>query len=121
MSFPHQRPKPRFSIFASDPAEPPTPKIPIADRLKAQGRTIPGIKVISFVLGLSGGVLAAAMFKHSLSTSARNTTADVTGKLDFMRRQLENGGGVPFQLQDQVSYRVCRKSITIGKRGADGE
>lgn len=103
MSFPHRRPKPRFSLFASDPSEPAAPKIRIMDRIKAQGRTIPGIKVTSFFLGVSGGILAAAMFKHSCSTSAKTLTADVTGKLDFMRRQLENGGGVPYSLQDEVS------------------
>jgi hypothetical protein len=75
------------------------------DRIKAQGRTIPGIKVTSFFLGVSGGILAAAMFKHSCSTSAKTLTADVTSKLDFMRRQLENGGGVPYSLQDEVSVK----------------
>lgn len=103
MAFPHRRPKPRFSLFAADPLDPPAPKIRLADRLKASARTVPGIKVTSFVLGLSGGILVAAMFKHSCSTSAKTLTADVTSKLDHMRRQLENGGGVPHSLQDEVS------------------
>jgi hypothetical protein len=103
MAFPHKRPKPRFSLFAADPLDPPAPKIRLADRIKASARTMPGIKVTSFVLGLSGGILAAAMFKHSCSTSAKTMTADVTSKLDHMRRQLENGGGVPHFLQDEVS------------------
>ncbi|KAI8583482.1 hypothetical protein K450DRAFT_221436 [Umbelopsis ramanniana AG] len=112
MSFPHKRPKPRFSLFAADPLDPPAPKIRLADRIKASARTMPGIKVTSFILGLTGGILAAAMFKHSCSTSAKTLTADVTSKLDHMRRQLENGGGVPHSLQDEEFVRTSSQDFT---------
>ncbi|KAH8554251.1 hypothetical protein BGW37DRAFT_517988 [Umbelopsis sp. PMI_123] len=115
MSFPHKRTKPRFSLFATDPLETPAPKIRLGHRIKALTMTMPGIKVTSFVLGLTGGILAAAMFKHSCSTSAKAITTEVTSKLDYMRRQLENGGGVPHSLQDEEFVRASSHEGTRDK------
>lgn len=100
MAFPHPRPKAKFSLFAADPRE---PRISIRERIKGYGRTIPGITVTSFALGISGGVLVAAMFKHFCSSSGKTMTIQLTNQLDDMRHQLENGGGVPYVLQDEVS------------------
>ncbi|KAJ2958575.1 hypothetical protein NQZ79_g5843 [Umbelopsis isabellina] len=103
MAFPHPRPKPKFSLFAADPPE---PRISFRKRIKAYGRTIPGITVTSFALGMSGGVLVAAMFKHFCSTSGKTMTIQLTNQLGDMRHQLENGGGVPYVLQDEDGEKV---------------
>jgi hypothetical protein len=116
MAFPHPRPKPKFSLFAADPPE---PRISLRERIKAHGKTIPGITVTSFVLGISGGVLVAAMFKHYCSSSGKIMTIQLTNQLDDMRHQLENGGGVPYVLQDEVSDYLPKLFDQLGESHLD--
>ncbi|KAM3579964.1 hypothetical protein VKS41_007681 [Umbelopsis sp. WA50703] len=118
MAFPHPRPKPKFSLFAADPPE---PRISWRERIKAHGKTIPGITVTSFVLGISGGVLVAAMFKHYCSSSGKIMTIQLTNQLDDMRHQLENGGGVPYVLQDEEFVRSSRqRGVSHQQQGVVG-